>query len=258
MYVLLLKQLLADIGITDQKMTGKLCRPELHVTLVKRLWNDLNLAWHKLCWLHCWCYSRLNHPPNIELRFSDVIVSWESQDQTSLYAFWVGTSRISLEGSVFSHCQSSWEEGDSGVENEDSSNMPWTKMKRKLPLLFHFIGEVGCEFWESRKAQEYFICGRGPCHCFFLSTKEMTSWGIAQQYLSDIGSWREEVDVWEYTEKGSNHCSILSMVYPIANTLFFLVNSTMLSSGIGWSSSGEVGPVFSPKVRNKFWLSLSW
>lgn len=54
--------------------------------------------------------------------------------------------RVSLEGSVFYHSQSSWEEGDSGVEKEDSSNMPWTKMKRKLPLLFHFIVEVGCEF----------------------------------------------------------------------------------------------------------------
>lgn len=124
MYVLLLKQLLADIGTTDHKMTGKLRRPELHVTLVKRLWNDLNLACHKPCWLHCWCYFRLNHPTNIELLFSDVIVSWKPQEQTSLYAFWVGTSRISFEGSVFSHCQSSWEEGDSGVEKEDSRNMP--------------------------------------------------------------------------------------------------------------------------------------
>ena len=59
----------------------------------------------------------------------------------------MGTGEIFLEGSGFSQCQSSWEEGNSGIGKEDSRSMPQTKVNRKLPLLFHFTVEVGCESW---------------------------------------------------------------------------------------------------------------
>lgn len=49
---------------------------------------------------------------------------------------------ISLEESRFSHCQSSWEKGSSGIGKEDSRSMPQTKVNRKLPLSFHFTVEI--------------------------------------------------------------------------------------------------------------------
>lgn len=45
--------------------------------------------------------------------------------------------------------------------------------------------------------------------------------------------------------------STLSMAYPIANALLFLVNSTMISSGIEWPSSGEDVPPPNPHPQGQ-------
>ena len=203
MCVLLLKQLLADIGTTDHKMIGYIRRSKLYVTLMKRLFeNDLNLAWHKLCWLHCWCpaHSRLNNPDfaNIELLFSDVIVSWESRTRLhSMPCGWVqiGFPSKGMDFLTVSHPGKSAIVAQEKKTQEASHRLRW---RGSFLCCFTSLWSLDVGSGESRPKGTSFV-GSWSCHHFFLSIHKTASWRISQKYLSDIGIWGEKVDVWECT-----------------------------------------------------------
>lgn len=160
-----------------------------HEETWKMIWT-----WPMLYWLHCWCLAHDIIPDSITLTLlilNYYFLMWLSHEshRTRLHSMACGWVQVTftLNGVEFFHCQSSWEEGNSGIKKEDTRSMPWTKAWQN-PLLFHCIVEVGCEIEESRKAWEHFFCG-----AVILSLLLEHMWGGILRDLSGVSEWLWEL-----------------------------------------------------------------
>lgn len=162
---------------------------------------------------------------------------------------WVADSGISLKRVNFLTVCHPGKTTTLGYEEETQE--AHLRLRRRGNFLCNFtsLWRLGVNPGESRKAQEHFFCGGD----FAIAS----SWAFMRQHpvgplrntWVPVGVGKRRMMSGSILMKAQTIGSTLSMAYPIANALLFLVNSTMISSGIEWPSSGEDVPPKPPPPR---------